>query len=333
MTTNKSRLYWTLALGSSALLAALFVLYLGGANKQAGAPTRFVVNEAARTLLYLPLYHAKEQGYFAKEGLEVSIVTGGTATNAVAAMLSGEADIAQADPMYGPIAREKGGDVVVLGQIVGRVAVWAVAKPTARPEFARDTLTSAIVVTHPRPMTAFLYTTARLEELGLHLGQDVRVIESKPGTELAAFEAESTAGYLVTVEPAVSIAESKGARVVYSWPAALGDRVFSGLLARRAVVNARKKEFSAALRAYQHALDDIQRNDPRVMNSAKAFFPQVDDVILTAAIKRLATEKVFPVSIAISPESWNSAVSARIKSGDLKGAAPFQENVISDLSR
>src|SRR5688572_5662415 len=70
---------------------------------------KIVINEALRTLLYLPLYHAKEAGIFEKNGVEVEIVTGGTATNSFAAMMSGEAQFSQADPMYVPIANEKNG--------------------------------------------------------------------------------------------------------------------------------------------------------------------------------------------------------------------------------
>jgi hypothetical protein len=47
---------------------------------------KVVVNEAARTLLYLPLYHAVEKGYFRETGLDVQIVTGGTATASFASM-------------------------------------------------------------------------------------------------------------------------------------------------------------------------------------------------------------------------------------------------------
>ncbi len=36
---------------------------------------KVVINEAVRTLLYLPLYHAKEGGFFEKNGVDVEIVT------------------------------------------------------------------------------------------------------------------------------------------------------------------------------------------------------------------------------------------------------------------
>jgi ABC-type nitrate/sulfonate/bicarbonate transport system substrate-binding protein len=58
----------------------------GNASKR--AKTKVVVNEAVRTMIYLPLYHAADSGCFAREHLDVSIITGGTATNSFAALLS-----------------------------------------------------------------------------------------------------------------------------------------------------------------------------------------------------------------------------------------------------
>src|ERR1044071_503866 len=89
-----------------------------GTNQPAQTLRKVVVNEAARTLLYIPIYYALESGYFRDAGLDVQIVTGGTATTAFAAMVSGEAQFSVADPMYVPIAQEKGGDATVVAQVV-----------------------------------------------------------------------------------------------------------------------------------------------------------------------------------------------------------------------
>lgn len=293
---------------------------------------KIVINEAARTLVYLPLYHAQRRGYFAKEGVQVEIVTGGTATNAVAALISGDADIAQADPMYAPISQDSGSDVVVIGQIVGRIGLWAVARPDTATAFDAQSLRGKGLITHPKPMTAYTYASLRLEELGL-TDDDLRVVEAKPGTELATYTAETRVPFLVGVEPTISLLESQGARIVYSWPEALGDRTFSGLMVRRASLSNRGKEFSAVLRAYQRALDDIARSDPEVLRTARTYFPSLEEPVLRRALGRLTTDQVFPRSIAITPESWNSAIAARRRIGDIKGTGAYQQNVAAQFTQ
>ena len=51
------------------------------------------LNEVAHSIFYAPMYVAIEEGYFADEGLDVTLVTGFGADKTMTAVLSGEADI------------------------------------------------------------------------------------------------------------------------------------------------------------------------------------------------------------------------------------------------
>ena len=322
---------------TSAILVLMLVgfliaggLYLRGAsNREPEKGTQVVViNEALRTLLYLPVYHAIERGYFRDEKLDVRLVTGGTATNAFSAMLNGEADIAVADPMYVPISRESGARTRVVGQVVARIAVWALSRRPNATAFDAATLKGRTISTHPRPMTAYTYTLNRLNELGLQEGTDIKVVQSRPGSEIAPFLAKR-ADFVVTLEPGASTAEAAGAHVIFSWPEALGDRIFTGLMVREDVLANRPYMVDGSLRAIQRAMVDIRVNRAAAITTAAKFFPGVDRAILERAVKRMLAEQVLPRSVRISQESWQSAVTARRASGDLKADAPFSVNVDS----
>lgn len=170
---------------------------------------KVVINEAVHTLLYLPLYHAQQKEYFKEEGLDVEIVTGGTATNSFASMISGNADFSQADPMYVPISREKGAETKVVAQVVGRIAVWGSTLSPDIKTMDASTLQGKSIATHPRPMTAYTYTLKAITDAGLIPDKDVNIIQSKPGTELIPFF-DKKAEFVMTVEPNTSIAEAKG---------------------------------------------------------------------------------------------------------------------------
>lgn len=292
---------------------------------------RIVINEAVRTLLYLPLYHAERRGYFKNEGVDVAIVTGGTATNSIAAVISGDADIAQADPMYAAISQESGSDIVVIGQIVGRIGLWAIERPGTNVPFDAAGVRGKAIITHPKPMTAYTYTTLLLEQWKVDT-DDVRIIQAKGGTEVATYQAERSAPFLVGVEPAISILEGQGARVVYSWPKTLGDRTFTGLMVRRAALSNRGHIFRGVLRAYQRSLDDIRRSDPEVLRTAQTYFPNLDRAVIQRALTRLTTEDVFPQSLMVPPASWSSAIAARRQIGDIKGAGEYKANVAAEFT-
>lgn len=66
----------------------------GAANTpSASAKTPVVLNEVAHSIFYAPMYVAIEEGYFAEEGIDLTLVTGFGADKTMTALLTGEADI------------------------------------------------------------------------------------------------------------------------------------------------------------------------------------------------------------------------------------------------
>lgn len=55
--------------------------------------TPVVLNEVAHSIFYAPMYVAIEEGYFAEEGIDLTLVTGFGADKTMTALLTGEADI------------------------------------------------------------------------------------------------------------------------------------------------------------------------------------------------------------------------------------------------
>lgn len=302
----------------------LFLIISCGDKKQEGDLTEVTINEAVRTLLYLPLYHAQEQGFFEKNGVKVNIVTGGTATNSFAAMLSGEADFSQADPMYVPISNEKGSNTKVVAQVVARIAVWGVTMETTISKITAETLKGKKISTHPRPMTAYTYTVKAIEDAGLTVGKDVEIIQSQPGTELIPL-LNGKSDYALTLEPQTSTAVVKGAKVVLSYPEILGDQVFTGLMTRQDYIDENKETVKAVVDAYQQALADLHDHPDKGLMTAKKYFPQVEEKVLELAVNRIITEGVVPRSVNISEESWDKAIQVRVNVGDLKSKTSLRE--------
>lgn len=290
---------------------------------------RVVVNEASRTLLYLPLYVALDQHLFEND-LKVEIVTGGTAASSFAAMMSGEAQFSQADPMYAAIGRAKGADAVVVANVVGRIGIWGVSHSDIRQELTPQLFRGKTIATHPRPMTAYTYTLHLLQSLDLVPEKDVIMQQSAPGSELAAF-LTGKADFMFSVEPNVSNAEESGAHVFYSFPQEIGDRVLTGLMTRRDYLERNRDVVVSMVSSYQRALNLIHTNSAITLVTARKFFPQLPESVLRRSLKRLADERVFPLDISIGEESWNGAMQVRLTAGDIKSASGRAENCAIDL--
>lgn len=54
---------------------------------------KVVLNEVAHSIFYAPMYVAIEEGYFAEEGIDLTLVTGFGADKTMTAVISGEAQI------------------------------------------------------------------------------------------------------------------------------------------------------------------------------------------------------------------------------------------------
>ena len=65
----------------------------GKEEKQTDGGTEVVLNEVAHSIFYAPMYVAIEEGYFAEEGIELTLVTGFGADKTMTAVLTDQADI------------------------------------------------------------------------------------------------------------------------------------------------------------------------------------------------------------------------------------------------
>ena len=82
------------------LLASLLVVStLAGCSKStektgnSSSLTPVTLNEVAHSIFYAPMYVAIEEGYFAEEGIDLTLVTGFGADKTMTAVLTDEADI------------------------------------------------------------------------------------------------------------------------------------------------------------------------------------------------------------------------------------------------
>ena len=90
----------------------------GKEDASLGSRQKVTICQFAQVFVYLPLYIAKEKGFFEQEGLDISLINGGGDDKTFAAVASGQAQFGVADPTFAAIAREKGQPGLVLASVV-----------------------------------------------------------------------------------------------------------------------------------------------------------------------------------------------------------------------
>ena len=74
-------------------MAAVTLAGCGAKDETKEKVEQVTLNEVAHSIFYAPQYVAIEEGYFADEGIDLTLITGFGADKVLTAMISGEADI------------------------------------------------------------------------------------------------------------------------------------------------------------------------------------------------------------------------------------------------
>jgi NitT/TauT family transport system substrate-binding protein len=130
--------------GALTLMLAGLLAIAPGATTPAFARDKVRVAITSYGFLFVPVFAAKELGYFDAEGLDVEIINTGSAPKAYAALAGGNVEFLVASPVAGFRARAAGLDSLIVGAVTSQYASnivvsgeWAKArKLTATSSYA-----------------------------------------------------------------------------------------------------------------------------------------------------------------------------------------------------
>jgi NitT/TauT family transport system substrate-binding protein len=274
-------------------------------------------------MLYLPLYVAIDNGFFEKQGLDVTKETAGAPSAALSAVISGSAQFSLHGPEWTAIAASKGAPVQIIANVVNGAAVWIAATPDFKFDSVAD-LKGQTIVTGLMPTTSTSLFMKLLKSKGMDPAKDVTMTQVALGTEIGPLLA-GQAKVAVMYEPGLDQAVAKGMKVVLGFPKFYGEYAFSAITTRTDVDPDSAQRFVNGL---EMALRFIQENQPAAIAIAKKEFPTLDPVVVENAVKRMIAENIYPRSVAIKPEALTVAMDTQIGLGNL-AAQPVYEKLIA----
>lgn len=137
---NKKRIALAVAV-MLAVTALPMTVFASKKDKEDEKLSKVTLNEVAHSVFYAPQYVAIEKGYFAKEGLNLTLVTGFGADKTMTAVISGEADIGFMGAEASVYAYQEGATdpVVNFAQLTQRAGNFLVAREEM-PDFKWEDL-------------------------------------------------------------------------------------------------------------------------------------------------------------------------------------------------
>lgn len=275
-------------------------------------------------LLYLPLYIAKEEGVFAREGLDVKIVSTGGDDKTFAAVASGDAAFGIADPTFVAIAAEGGQRGKVIADLIDGMPNYGVAaKANAATITKPAELSGKSVATVPAPSTSYALMEQMYKSAGLK--PQIRQI-AFPGL-VPAIET-GQADYALLIEPWVTQVEQKGGKVAFSLMDYYPHFALTGVTTSEAYLQNDPATATKFVKAMTEAVRIFYDDPAAALRAAKTRFPQEPDVVLQRAIERERTSKIYPRCLAVTEAAWSPAIQLRKQLGDLRNdPAPMAEYV------
>jgi NitT/TauT family transport system substrate-binding protein len=320
-----SALAKVLTRGSAALASVAALTFLNVQAAPSAPLTEINFSEAVHNLGYIDLYVGMHAGIFKKHGLNLNVSAAGGDTQTFAAVLGRTAQFAIGDPTMVEISREHGGPGEVIGTVVQRAHYFAVATHVAKITNPKQ-FKGLTIATSPDPNTNFSVTKKLLQDNGLQIGSDVKMLPVNPGTEIAAMLA-GRADVAIAFQPGVAEAEAHGAKIVFDFSNSMGPFCNTGIMTLPDYAKAHPDVVEALLASFEEAGRMVYSNPAYAKQVAREEFPELPAAVVNRAIDEELQYKIPAQSVLVAQDQWSTLMTMQKYLGNVKNVLPTSQVV------
>ena len=299
--------------------------------------TKVTLNEVAHSIFYAPQYVAIEEGYFAEEGLDLTLVTGFGADKTMTAVISGEADIGFMGAEASIYAYQEGATdpVVNFAQLTQRAGNFLVAREEM-PDFKWDDLKDKRVLGGRKggmPEMVFEYI---LKNNGIDPSKDLEIDQSIDfGSTAAAFTGDLSADFTVEFEPSATALEKSGeGYVVASLGVDSGYVPYTSYSVKTSFLNENPQIIQSFTNALQKGMDYVQGHSPEEIAQIIApQFPETDLDTLTTIVTRYYEQDTWKENLVFEKASFELLQDILESAGELPSRVDYNQLVTTEFAK
>lgn len=305
-----------------------------GDAESGGTPV--VLNEVAHSIFYAPMYVAIEEGYFAQEGIDLTLVTGFGADKTMTALLTGEADIGfmgSESTIY--TYKEGASDYAVnFAQLTQRAGNFLVAREPI--ENFRWSMLKGREVLGGRaggmPEMVFEFI---LKKNGIDPAADLSIDQSIDFGSTAAAFSGGQGEFTVEFEPHATSLEAKGdGYVVASLGEDSGYVPYTAFSAKKSYIEKNPEVIQAFTNALQKGMDYVQTHSPAEIAAVIApQFNDTDTATVTTIVERYASQDTWKGDLIFEEDSFDLLQNILEEAGELDGRVPYADLVDTDFAK
>ena len=299
--------------------------------------TKVTLNEVAHSIFYAPQYVAIEEGYFAEEGLDLTLVTGFGADKVLTALISGEADIGFMGAEASIYAYQEGATdpAVNFAQLTQRAGNFLVAREEM-PDFKWEDLKGKKVLGGRKggmPEMVFEYI---LKNNGIDPAADLEIDQSIDfGSTAAAFTGDASAAFTVEFEPSATALEKEGAGyVVASLGVDSGYVPYTSYSAKTSFIDKNPQVIQSFTDALQKGMDYVQSHTPEEIAQVIApQFPETDLDTLTTIVTRYYEQDTWKDNLVFEKDSFELLQDILESAGELSERVDYEQLVTTEFAK
>ena len=299
--------------------------------------SKVTLNEVAHSIFYAPQYVAIEEGYFKKEGLDLTLVTGFGADKTMTAVISGEADIGFMGAEASIYAYQEGATdpVMNFAQLTQRAGNFLVAREEM-PDFTWNDLKGKKVLGGRKggmPEMVFEYI---LKNNGLDPETDLTIDQSIDfGSTAAAFTGDTSADFTVEFEPSATLLEQVGTGyVVASLGTDSGYVPYTSYSAKASFLEDHPKTIQKFTNALQKGMDYVSTHSPEEIATVIApQFPETDLATVTAIVTRYYQQDTWKDNLIFNEESFQLLQDILQDAGELSRRTEYTDLVTTSFAQ
>ena len=317
------------------LMAAFGLAACGSTDSGSGDNTQVVLNEVAHSIFYAPMYVAIEEGYFADEGIDLTLMTGFGADKTMTAVLTDEADIGFMGS-ESTIYTYAGGTqdyVVNFAQLTQRAGNFLVSREPVQ-DFSWDMLKGKTVLggrAGGMPEMVFEYI---LNKNGIDPKTDLTIDQSIDFGSTAAAFSGGQGDYTVEFEPHATLLEEKGdGHVVASLGEDSGYVPYTSFSAKKSYLENNQDTVQAFTNALQRGMDYVASHTAAEIAQVIApQFPETDLDTLTTIVERYHSQDTWKEDLIFEEDSFMLLQNILKDSNVLEEQVPYEELVTTEFA-
>ena len=319
-------------LAVTALPMTAFAAEKGGGEEKL---TKVTLNEVAHSIFYAPQYVAIEEGYFAEEGLDLTLVTGFGADKVLTALISGEADIGFMGAEASIYAYQEGATdpAVNFAQLTQRAGNFLVAREEMS-DFKWEDLKGKKVLGGRKggmPEMVFEYI---LKKNGIDPQKDLTIDQSIDFGSTAAAFSGGQGDYTVEFEPSATALEQEGSGyVVASLGVDSGYVPYTAYCAKSSYLEESVQIIQGFTNALQKGMEYVQTHTPEEI--ARVIAPQFAETDLdtvTTIVKRYYDQDTWKENLVFGQDGFELLQDILEDAGELKERVPYENLVTTEYA-